>query len=60
MCLNLMSLKKWYRCVCLHDTLINPGDEVIYPNPGFPIYESNIKFVVVTHNKSAKIAPLLS
>jgi aspartate/methionine/tyrosine aminotransferase len=25
-------------------TLINPGDEVIYPNPGFPIYESNIKF----------------
>lgn len=26
-------------------SLINPGDEVIYPNPGFPIYESNIKFV---------------
>lgn len=25
--------------------LINPGDEVIYPNPGFPIYESVIKFV---------------
>ena len=25
-------------------TLINPGDEVIYPNPGFPIYESCIKF----------------
>lgn len=25
-------------------SLINPGDEVIYPNPGFPIYESNIKF----------------
>ena len=25
--------------------LINPGDEVIYPNPGFPIYESMIKFV---------------
>ncbi len=24
--------------------LINPGDEVIYPNPGFPIYESCIKF----------------
>lgn len=23
----------------------NPGDEVIYPNPGFPIYESVIKFV---------------
>lgn len=25
--------------------LINPGDEVIYPNPGFPIYESVIEFV---------------
>lgn len=25
--------------------LVNPGDEVIYPNPGFPIYESMIKFV---------------
>jgi len=25
--------------------LINAGDEVIYPNPGFPIYESLIKFV---------------
>ena len=25
--------------------LINPGDEVIYPNPGFPIYESVINFV---------------
>ena len=24
---------------------VNPGDEVIYPNPGFPIYESVIKFV---------------
>lgn len=24
--------------------LINPGDEVIYPNPGFPIYESCISF----------------
>ena len=24
--------------------LVNPGDEVIYPNPSFPIYESNIKF----------------
>ncbi|MEK6843547.1 MAG: pyridoxal phosphate-dependent aminotransferase [Candidatus Micrarchaeota archaeon] len=24
---------------------INPGDEVIYPNPGFPIYESMINFV---------------
>jgi len=25
--------------------LINKGDEVIYPNPGFPIYESMINFV---------------
>jgi aspartate/methionine/tyrosine aminotransferase len=25
--------------------LINPGDEVIYPNPGFPIYESVARFV---------------
>ncbi|MDD5945789.1 MAG: pyridoxal phosphate-dependent aminotransferase [Clostridia bacterium] len=25
-------------------TLVKPGEEVIYPNPGFPIYESCIKF----------------
>src|SRR3972149_5331855 len=25
--------------------LINRGDEVIYPNPGFPIYESVVTFV---------------
>jgi aspartate aminotransferase len=25
--------------------LVNEGDEVIYPNPGFPIYESVIEFV---------------
>ena len=25
-------------------TLVRPGDEDIYPNPGFPIYESCIKF----------------
>ncbi|MDK2820754.1 MAG: hypothetical protein PWP31_719 [Clostridia bacterium] len=25
--------------------LINPGNEVIYPNPGFPIYESLINFL---------------
>ena len=24
--------------------LVNPGDEVIYPNPGFPTYESVIRF----------------
>ena len=24
--------------------LVNPGDEVLYPNPGFPIYESLINF----------------
>ncbi len=28
--------------------LANPGDEVIYPNPGFPIYESMIRFVGAT------------
>ncbi|MDD5657354.1 MAG: aminotransferase class I/II-fold pyridoxal phosphate-dependent enzyme, partial [Elusimicrobia bacterium] len=32
--------------------LANPGDEVIYPNPGFPIYESMINFV------GAKAVPL--
>jgi aspartate/methionine/tyrosine aminotransferase len=25
--------------------LLGPGDEAIYPNPGFPIYESMIKFL---------------
>jgi aspartate/methionine/tyrosine aminotransferase len=24
---------------------VNPGDEVLYPNPGFPVYESVINFV---------------
>lgn len=31
----------WYAIMAL----CQPGDEVIYPNPGFPIYESVIKFV---------------
>src|SRR6476620_6997236 len=25
-------------------TLMEPGDEVLYPNPGYPIYESLIEF----------------
>jgi aspartate aminotransferase len=25
--------------------LVNPGEEVLYPNPGFPIYESMVNFV---------------
>lgn len=25
-------------------TCMNPGDEVLYPNPGYPIYESQIEF----------------
>ena len=25
-------------------SVMNPGDEVLYPNPGFPIYESQIEF----------------
>jgi aspartate/methionine/tyrosine aminotransferase len=28
--------------------LLEPGDEVIYPNPGFPIYESMIRFAGAT------------
>ena len=28
--------------------LLNPGDEVIYPNPGFPIYESMIRTLGAT------------
>lgn len=26
-------------------SLMDPGDEVLYPNPGFPIYESQIEFL---------------
>lgn len=36
--------------------LCQPGDEVIYPNPGFPIYESMINFV----GASAVPMPLLA
>ena len=25
--------------------LLEPGDEVVYPDPGFPIYESMIRFL---------------
>jgi aspartate/methionine/tyrosine aminotransferase len=28
--------------------VVEPGDEVIYPNPGFPIYESLIRFLGAT------------
>ena len=28
--------------------LMNPGDEVLYPNPGYPIYESAIEFAGAT------------
>jgi aspartate/methionine/tyrosine aminotransferase len=32
---------------------LGSGDEVIYPNPGFPIYESVIRFVGATGPYSA-------
>lgn len=53
-------------------TYVNPGDEVIYPSPGFPIYESFIRYVggvpVPLHLEEAKgftfdaedLAPLIS
>ena len=28
--------------------VVEPGDEVIYPNPGFPIYESVVNFLGAT------------
>ena len=33
---------------CIAVNLLEPGDEVIYPNPGFPIYESLIDFLGAT------------
>jgi aspartate aminotransferase len=36
-------------------SLIEPGDEVVYPNPGFPIYESMINYI----GAKAVPAPLL-
>ena len=40
--------------------LVNPGDEVIYPDPGFPIYESMARFVGGTAgaDAAARGAPL--
>ena len=32
--------------------LTEPGDEVIYPNPGFPIYESVIDFSASTQRRA--------
>jgi aspartate aminotransferase len=29
-------------------SLVNPGDEVVYPDPGYPIYESIAKFIGAT------------
>jgi aspartate/methionine/tyrosine aminotransferase len=28
--------------------LVDPGDEVLYPNPGFPIYESLVRYIGAT------------
>jgi len=36
------------RSVLHHDGRCWPGDEVVYPNPGFPIYESMINFLGAT------------
>ena len=41
-------------------TLMNPGDEVLYPNPGFPIYESQIEFLGAKSGRLKAVAyPLI-
>jgi aspartate aminotransferase len=37
--------------------LVEPGDEVIYPNPGFPIYESVVNFVGARPVPAALVEP---
>src|SRR5664279_802468 len=37
--------------------LLEPGDEVIYPNPGFPIYESMIRFLGATPVAMPTVGP---
>src|SRR5450631_1223019 len=37
--------------------LLEPGDEVIYPNPGFPIYESMIRFLGATPVPMPTVGP---
>ena len=32
-------------------TVMNPGDEVLYPNPGYPIYESKIEYQIHTYRQ---------
>src|SRR5436190_1040540 len=39
--------------------LLEPGDEVIYPNPGFPIYESMIRFCGATPVSITKFPGML-
>ena len=39
--------------------LINPGDEAIYPNPGFPIYESMINYVGGVAKPTVKLTDII-